>query len=210
MCCFVFGPVHFVVCFRSSCGRAGHGSASAGLFALGWEGSGIVQPPQLGAVLGDRVGAATVGTDPPGSISGDIPSSRDGGCRRVLVKGAPCRRRSRELCPRWVPQPRAGTTGASDSSGGRALRSKGRAREDEPVQAWAHLVSPMRLRCLIPSCRSAPVLPTLPYNGMSQRAASRLAHPQHCRLRSCTGLLPRGRQDASPFHPDRASRRICS
>lgn len=92
MCCFVFGLVDFVVCFRSSCGRAGHGSASAGLFALGWEGSGVVQPPRLGAVLGDRVGAATAGTDPPGSISGDIPG--DMGCCQQsgweMLQGAGC------------------------------------------------------------------------------------------------------------------------
>ena len=92
MRCFVFGPVDFVVCFRSSCGRAGHGSASAGLFALGWEGSGVVQPPRLGAALGDWVGAAMVGTDPPGSISGHIP--RHTGCcqqsRWGMPQGAGC------------------------------------------------------------------------------------------------------------------------
>lgn len=58
---------------------AGQGFASAGLFALGWEGSGVVQPPGLGAVLGDGTGAARVGTDPPNSIPGDIPG--DTGCR---------------------------------------------------------------------------------------------------------------------------------
>lgn len=97
MCCFVVGPVDFVVCFRSSCGRGGHGSASAGLFALGWEGSGVVQPPRLGAVLGDRVGAATAGTDPPpGASPGTSPgtrgaaSSRDGRCCRVPGAGEGC------------------------------------------------------------------------------------------------------------------------
>ena len=90
------------------------------------------------------------------------------------------------------------------------MRGKGRAREDKLVQARAHLVSPPRLRCLIPSCCSAPILPTLPHNGVSQRAAGRSAHPRHCWLRSCTGLLAREWQVVSPFDLDHASELICS
>lgn len=114
MCCFIFGPLDFAVCFRSSCGRAGHGSASAGLFALGWEGSSVVQPLRLGAVLGDGVGAATVGTEPLGSISGDIPG--DTGCCQQWGWGtrrsAGCRRRvhltggeAESLVPDGCPSP---------------------------------------------------------------------------------------------------------
>lgn len=73
-----------------------------------------------------------------------------------------------EPCPRRVPQRCAGTTGASDSSGGRARHGTGTAREDEPVQAWPQLVSPARLRCLThPSLRLSPPFPPR----LSHRAA---------------------------------------
>lgn len=90
--------------------------------------------------------------------------------------------------------------GASDSSGGRALHSKGRAREDEPVQARAHLVSALRL--------PHPFLPLSPRpaHPSPQRRESEGSRP----LRSSPGLLARGWQDASPFNPDHASELICS
>ena len=141
----------------------------------------------------ERGGCCHGGVRPPERPRGR-PQGRggDGGCRGVLVEGAAGRWRSRKPCPRRVPQPRAGTAGASDSSGGRASCGNGRAREDdEPVQAWAHLVSPLRLRCLIPSCCSAPVLPTLPRNGVSQRAAGRSARPSTGAGRTCRPLSTR-------------------
>lgn len=90
-------------------------------------------------------------------------------------------------CPRRVPQRCAGTAGASDSSGGRARHGTGTAREDEPVQAWPQLVSPARLRCLIPSCGSA-------------HSSHRLSH----RAAAAGG----GRHGVLPFHPHRPSQLV--
>lgn len=96
MCCFIFGPLDVAVCFRSSRGPAAHGSASAGLFALGWEGSSLVQPPRLGAVLGDGWVLPRWGQSPWGASLGTSPGTRgaasswDGGCGGALGAGEGC------------------------------------------------------------------------------------------------------------------------
>lgn len=167
MRCLVFGPRGFRGLLLDL-PAAAPGTAQLRQVCLLWAGRGEALCNRRGwARCWETEGCCQGGDrNPPGSIPRDIPgdaaSRRDGGgaagCwRRVHLAGG----EAEAPCPRRVPQPRAGT---SDSSGG---RGKGRAREDEPVQASAHLVSPPRLRCLIPSCRSAPVLPALPRHRLS-------------------------------------------
>lgn len=158
MCCSLFSPAHPAVGSR---GRR----EQRGVLA-GWEGLGGRQ-----RCAGRRDGCSRVGTEPWEHPRG--PSWRG--------TGAP----PGEPCPRRVPQPCAGTTGASDSSGGRARHGTGTAREEEPVQAWPQLVSPARLRCcLIPSC-SPPFPPRL--------------------SQSPELLLPGGGTMCFPSHPHRPS-----
>lgn len=156
-----------------------------------------MQPPQLREVRGEQEGAATVGMDPPAM---SIPVSAAGmqrGCSadaaglqrgcglphgagaRVHLAGGEAKSRVPIGCPSPELAPRALLTHR-----GAEPRTAEAGREDEPVQAWAHLVSPPK--ALLPHPFLLSPRPAHPSrSGVSQRAAAARGG--------------RGEQDAAPF-----------